>query len=146
MINQRHCNQIVLVLFSLLLLVIPAPQPTAAAPPPPPLVTPLADAVRLDWRGDSAALRALGAATQPLVEIGGLRLPATLVALRVAGDAPLVPQIALLESVPWQGNLATIERPVRQTIAGDMRPDLAAAPSPALPGSPIVMLREGHMR
>ena len=102
--------------------------------------------MRLDWRGDPSALRALGAAAQPLVEIGGLRLPATLVALQVAGDAPIVPQIALLESAPWQGSLPAAERPVRQTIAGDLRPDLAAAPSPALPESPIVVLREGHMR
>src|SRR5829696_5876814 len=145
MTNQRHCKHVLLALFGLLL-VLPTPGPTAAAAPAPPLVTPLAGAVRLDWRGDAPALRALGSAAQPLVEIGGLRLPATLVALRVAGDAPLVPQIALLESVLWQGNLPTIERPVRQTIAGDMRPDAAAAPSPALPGSPIVVLREGRMR
>ena len=146
MINRRHCNHVLLALLGLLLLVIPAPGPTAAATPAPPLVTPLAGAVRLDWRGDALALRALGAATQPLVEIGGLRLPATLVALRVTGDAPLVPQIALLQSAPWQGSLPAAERPVRQTITGDLRPDLAVAPSPALPASPIVVLREGRMR
>src|SRR4051812_43731656 len=103
MINQRHCNHVLLALFSLLLLVSPTPVPAAVAAPAPPLVTSLNGAVRLDWRGDAPALRALGAATQPLVEIGGLRLPATLLALRVAGDAPLVPQIARLESAPWQG-------------------------------------------
>ncbi len=146
MINLQHCYRMVLALFSLLLLVIPAPGPAAAAPPTPPLVTPLAGAVRLDWHGASAALQTMGTATQPLVEIGGLRLPATLVALRVAGDTPLVPQIALLESVPWQGSLPAAERPVRQTIAGDLRPDLAAAPSQQLPASPIVVLRDGHMR
>src|SRR5207248_274658 len=111
----------------------------------PPLVTPLLGAVRLDWRGDTGALRGPGSAA-PLVEVGGLRLPATLVALRVNGDAPLVPQIALLQSAPWQGSLPAIVRPLRQTIAGDRRPDLAAAPSPALPESPIVVLREGRMR
>src|SRR5438128_12165713 len=111
MIAQRHCNRMVLALFSLLLLVIPAPGSTAAAPPDPPLVTPLAGAVRLDWHGAPAALRALGAVGQPLVEIGGLRLPATLVALRVAGGASLVPQIALLESTSWQGSLPSAERP-----------------------------------
>ncbi|MEO7909411.1 MAG: C25 family cysteine peptidase [Roseiflexaceae bacterium] len=146
MINQRHCNRILLALLNLLLLVIPAPHPTAAAPSTPPLVTPLADAVRLDWHGDSAALRTLGAATQPLVELGGLRLPATLVALRVAGDAPIVPQIARLESTPWQGNVPAAERPVRQTVAGELRPDSAFAPNPALPESPIVLLRESRMR
>jgi hypothetical protein len=146
MINQRHRNPMLLALFSLLLFVIPTPGPTATAPSAPPLVTQLADAVRLDWRGDSSALRALGAAAQPLVEIGGLRLPATLVALQVAGDAPIVPQIALLESAPWQGNLPAAERPVRQTIEGNLRPDLATAPSQALPESPIVVLREGRMR
>src|SRR5436190_1889373 len=64
MINQRHSNPMLLALFSLLLFVIPTPGPTAAAPPAPPLVTQLADAVRLDWRGDSSALRALGAAAR----------------------------------------------------------------------------------
>jgi hypothetical protein len=146
MINQRHRNRMLLAFFSLLLFVPPVPSPAATAPPPPPLVTPLAGAVRLDWRGAPAALRALGTATLPLVDIGGLRLPATLVALRVAGDAPIRPQIGLLESTPWQGNLPTAERPTRQTIAGDLRPDLAVASSQALPESPIVVLREGRMR
>jgi hypothetical protein len=145
MINQRHCKHVLLALFGLLL-VLPTPGPTAAAAPAPPLVTPLAGAVRLDWRGDAPALRGLDSATQPLMEIGGLRLPATLVALRVAGDAPLVPQIALLESAPWQGNLPAVERPVRQTIAGVLRPDLAVVSTQALPESPIVVLREGRMR
>jgi hypothetical protein len=35
---------------------------------------------------------------------------------------------------------------VRQTIAGELRPDPAIAPAPALPASPIVLLREGRMR
>ena len=145
MINRRHCNYVLLALLGLLL-IIPAPSPTTAAAPAPPLVTPLAGAVRLDWRGDAPALRALDAATQPLVEIGGLRLPATLVALRVAGDAPLAPQVTLLESAPWQGHLPTAERPVRQTIDSELRPDLAVASTQALPQSPIVVLREGRMR
>src|SRR5687768_14283731 len=118
MINQRHCNHMLLALFGLLLLVIPTPGPTTAASHAPPLVTQLADAVRRDWHGDSSALRGQGVAAQPLVEIGGLRLPATLVALRVVGDAPILPQIALLESTPWQASLLAAERPMRQTIAG----------------------------
>jgi len=147
MINRRHRHRMLLALFGLLLLVPRAPGPTAAAAlPAPPLVTPLAGAVRLDWRGAPDVLRGLAAAAQPPVEIGGLRLPATLVALRIAGDAPIAPRIALLESAPWQGSLPAAERPVRQTIAGDPRPDLAGAPSPALPESPIVVLREGRMR
>jgi hypothetical protein len=145
MINRRYCNHVLLALFGLLL-VIPVPSPAAAAAPTPPLVTPLAGAVRLDWGGDAPAMRALGTATQPLVEIGGLRLPATLIALRVAGDAPLVLQIARLESTPWRGSPPAAERPVRQTITGDQRPALAAAPVPALPESPVVVLREGRMR
>jgi len=146
MINQRHSSQMLLMLFGMVLLILPAPRPIAAAPSAPPLVTQLADAVRLDWGGDAPALRGIDTATQPLVEIGGLRLPATLLALRVVGDAPIVPQIALLESAPWQGSLPAVERLVRQTITGELRPDLAVAPSLALPESPIVVLRESRMR
>jgi hypothetical protein len=146
MINQQYYTRVLFALFGLLLLAIPTPAPNAAAAPAPPLVTALAGAVQLDWRGNAPALRSLSATEQQLVEIGGLRLPATLVALRIAGDAPIVPQITLLESAPWQGRLPTAERPARQTIAGDRRPDLAAAPSQALPQSPIVVLREGRMR
>src|SRR5215213_9793813 len=69
MIKQRYCNRVLLALLGLVLLAAPAPSPTAAAAPAPPLVTPLAGAVRLDWRGDVPALHGLGAATQPLVEI-----------------------------------------------------------------------------
>src|SRR5215204_490732 len=97
MINRQHFSHVLLALLGLLL-IVPSSSPTTAAAPTPPLVTPLAGAVRLDWRGDAPALRMRGVATRPLVEIGGLRLPATLLALQVAGDAPLVPQITLLES------------------------------------------------
>jgi hypothetical protein len=146
MINRRYCNRMLLAIFGLLLLISPAPTPTIAAASTPPLVTPLAGAVRLDWRGDTGALRELDDGARPLVEIGGLQVPAALIALQAAGDAPLVPQITRLESAPWQGSLPAAKRPARQTIAGVLRPDLAAAPSPALPSSPIVLLRDGRIR
>jgi hypothetical protein len=145
MINRRRCSHLLLALFSLLLLVSHAPLPAAAAPPAPPLVTPLPGGVRLEWQGAQAALRSLGATDQPLVEIGGLRLPATLLALRVIGDTPIRPRIEGLASAPWQGQLLPSEPPERRTLAGDSRPDVAA-PGQEMPGSPIVVLREGRMR
>src|SRR5262249_36402873 len=146
MSDKRYLRRMLAVLLTSVLLSKPAPFPVGATSPMPPLVTPLDGAVRLEWRGGSAALRALGAPAQPLIEIGGLRLPAALLALRVAGDAPLAPRIELLESAPWQGQLLAAERTARQTVDGQRRPDLAAAPTRELPPSPIVVLREGRMR
>ncbi|HEU5100922.1 MAG TPA: C25 family cysteine peptidase [Roseiflexaceae bacterium] len=144
MTNLRYLQPILAILAAFVPLSIPAPTPSAAAPPAP-LVTTIDGAVRLDWQApsDPGSLRA---ADQPLVEIDGLRLPARLVALRVAGDAPIVPQFELLESAPWQGQLAVAERPVRQTIDGALRTTPAAATNQSAPRSPIVVLREGRMR
>ncbi len=77
--------------------------------------------------------------------IGGVQLPAPLVALRIAGDAPAAPRIDLLTSVPWRGALPAAERYILQA-GGAARPDLAAAPDPSPPASPVVVLREGRMR
>jgi hypothetical protein len=147
MITKRYLQRILAALSAtLLLVIIPAPIPSAAAPAAPPLVTALDGAVRLEWHASPAQLRSLDAAGQPLVEIGGLRLPATLLALRVAGDAPITPQLDRLDSAPWQGQLPAAQRAVRQTIEGALRPGQAAAPDQSPPESPIVVLREGRMR
>lgn len=147
MITKRYLQRILTTLTSSLsLLFLPAPVPSAAAPAAPPLVTVLDGVLRLEWHAAPAQLRSLDAAGQSLVEIGGLRLPAMLLALRVAGDAPIVPQLDRLESTPWQGHLPATQRPVRQTIEGALRPEQATAPDQSPPESPIVVLREGRMR
>ncbi len=113
-----------------------------------PRVTAIADGVQLDWNGALPAMRALsaGASAAPLVTIGGVQLPARLVALRVTGTAPLAPRIVRGTSVPWSGTALATPKFIPQTAAGSPRPDLATPPDPALPAAPVVVLREGWMR
>jgi hypothetical protein len=80
------------------------------------------------------------------VEIGGARLAAKLVALRLPDDAPSMPRIERLSSVAWPGSLSAAPAIVPQTTAGEPRPTLAQARQPALPESPVVVLREGRLR
>ncbi len=98
--------------------------------------------VHIEWRDVTA--QANNAA--PLVTISGVRLPARLVALQVAGDAPLMPRIERVVSEPWAGSPALAEPIVPQLPGGAPRPDLAALPSAALPDSPVVLLREARLR
>jgi hypothetical protein len=145
---RRHHLLVLIALLSSWLLSAPVFANAPAAPSSPPILTALAGAVRLEWRGAPAALRRMGdsAPAQPLVTIGGLLLPAPLIALRVAGDAPIMPRIELLDSVPWRGSLPAAEQPAPQTIDGELRPALATPAARALPAAPIVVLREGRMR
>lgn len=98
--------------------------------------------LHIEWRDVPA--QASGAA--PLVTIGGVRLPARLVALRMAGDAPLLPRIERVVSEAWAGSPALAEPIVPQQPGDTARPDLAAPASAALPDSPVVVLREAQLR
>lgn len=124
------------------------PVPTRADGDAPVRVISQADGVRLEWEGAVTVTRAGNpvVANWPEVAINGLRLPAHLITLQVDNDAPIVPQFARLESIPWSGSLAQVEQPIPQTEAGDLRPALAAAPASVPPDAPIVLLREGRMR
>lgn len=117
----------------------------SAQPGGPPTVTPLAGGVRIEWR-PAASLAASAPAGQPLVTIGGVRLPARLVALRVAGDGPLAPRVETLASVPWSGTALAAERPIPLAADGEPRAALAREADPALPATPVVVLREARLR
>ncbi|KPV49498.1 hypothetical protein SE17_32290, partial [Kouleothrix aurantiaca] len=90
--------------------------------------------VHIEWCDVPA--QANGAA--PLVTIGGVRLPARLVALRVDGEAPLLPRIERVVSAAWAGSPALAAPIVPQLPGNTARPDLAAPASAALPDSPVV--------
>lgn len=130
-------------ILALLLLGLLLPATSRAAPADTPRVLQQGGGVQLEWNGAPAALENPAAT---LVAIGGSRLPAQLVALRVAGSAPIAIHIDHLSSAPWSGALAPAERPVPQLPGGPARPDLAAAPGRALPEAPVLLLREGYLR
>jgi hypothetical protein len=139
------------VLLAVMLLSLVAPATTRAEPTDPLLISARTDGVHLEWRLTSSSFSILnrpeGARFSILgVEIGGARLPAQLLALRLAPDAPAAPRIDRLESIPWTGAIQAAYSPVPQAGAGDLRPALAARPSTKLPESPVIVLREGRIR
>jgi hypothetical protein len=136
-----------LVFVALILLALAPPLAASGAGGPVITVLPGGD-VRLEWNGALADLRGLAAghSAADLVTIGGARLPAALVALRIAGDAPVAPQIQRVASTPWYAAAVSAPPVVPRTAAGEDRPDLAAPTSAALPPAPVVVLRDGWMR
>ncbi len=82
----------------------------------------------------------------PEVEIGGVRLPARLVTVRVAHDQPIRPQLTQVDSQPWMGDIPSVPPLVPQPLNGEPRPALAADTAPPeLPAAPLVVLREGRI-
>jgi len=132
----------------IILALLQVPSTIVSADSGEPRITPIADGVRLEWGGALPALRALGAdaSTTSLVTIGGVQLPARLVALRVAGTAPPALRIERVTSVPWYGAVRVTPKLIPQTADGARRTDLATTPDPALPAAPLLVLREGWMR
>lgn len=106
------------------------------------------DTVLLEWRAGQEGTRTQASALPdlPLVEMGGMRLPAALVALRVPADAVVNPKLEQVESLPWVGTLSPADVPIPQTSTGEERPALAVQPARQLPAAPVLMLREGRMR
>ncbi len=104
--------------------------------------------LHLEWTNTSANSQTQASALPdlPLVEMGGVRLPAHLLALHVSGSAAIVPQIDQLAAQPWHGALLAADQPIPQTIDGDQRPALARAQEQHLPASPLIVLREGYTR
>ncbi|HEU4328750.1 MAG TPA: C25 family cysteine peptidase [Roseiflexaceae bacterium] len=92
--------------------------------------------VLIEWSGGTAA----GWSTATL---GGLELPAQIVALRGGTAAPAIER---LESVSWRGALtpARLERP--PLPAGLMAGAEQAAQVAGLPAAPVTVLRQGRMR
>lgn len=161
-IHRRSVRRALLVLVLLLLIrggdgTLPLPATARAEPEPGAGVRVVeeAEGVVLEWR-DPTGQVSPQAADLPglaLVEIGGVRLPAHLVALHLppphddAAEAPRI-DIEHLEDRAWSGTVASASQPVPQTIEGDARPDIAS-PSVSvgtLPSAPVVVLRDGRMR
>ena len=121
--------------------------------------------VLINWAGQVVAganAPMIQDATGPwrMVQIGDRLLPAQLISVVVkdvpviaegkqnpkATKAPLAPQMQIAESAPWSANVPFVEIPVPQSATGEKYPDLARKPNPALPGSPVIVLREGYVR
>jgi hypothetical protein len=126
------------------------PPVTNAQTEPQPAVSVSADdhATHLEWIDNTVGKRSQATIEPdlPLVEIGGLRLPAHLVAVRVAGDDKLMPRVEQVETVPWVGPVRAIETPIPQNDSGEQYPALAEAPDQTLPTAPVVVLRESRLR
>jgi hypothetical protein len=136
-----------LALLITLSLFLPMPARSQAAPAEPLRITAGARGVHLEWHIAPESVAKPGIlASISQVDIGGARLPAWLVALHVPDGLPISPLIERQASVPWPGSLYTAPAIVPQTATGELRPALALAQRRALPDSPIVVLREGHMR
>jgi len=94
------------------------------------------------------------------VEIGDRKLPAQLVSLVVTSDsdtggepskgstqaAPFSHQVHIAASTPWTGEIPFREMAVPKSLDGETFPDLAQKPNPAMPQSPVIILREGYVR
>ena len=132
------------------------------------------DEVTLTWAsGQSIATAGQIASVQDIpgdwqqVEIGDRKMPAQLVSLVVTADSagstgagstiseptksttaavPFSHKVQTAESTPWSGDIPYREMAVPQSLDGETFPDLAQKPNPALPQSPVVILREGYVR
>ena len=104
------------------------------------LVTAAAGATTISWEGvlSSRGDGTLGASDLTTLTLGSLLLPGQLVALRVHGEEPVVPQITQLVREPWPGDSLPHLRSVTGAIA-------EVAPSD-LPAAPFLLLREAKLR
>lgn len=110
----------------------------AAPPPPPDLVVQAADgATRVHWQHPLSLQSTDQDDGWTSVQVGDRSLPVQLIALRVADNATVTPQIASLVSSPWAGSLP----PASIDLQATLQP-----PSIAFPDSPVFVLREGRMR
>ena len=110
--------------------------------------------VRIGWR--AAAPESLAATDDqggygeldawPLVEIGGLRLPARLLALRLDGDAAVRPLIESVSSVAWRGQLLPVAALTPKLNEGRLQLATNSVQSLALPSAPVFIFREGRLR
>ena len=119
-----------------------------AAPPTPLQIVAQADGVHVAWHG-IVATNLTGEpriAGWSLADIGGAQLPVWLVPVRLDDTSSLAPRVDSLLSTRWQGKIAAVEKVIPYALNSEPRPDLAGANVPALPQSPLVVLREGRLR
>lgn len=151
-----HALASLLLLLSPLALLVGFPIPTHAktALPDTVQVAQHPDGVHLSWDASNrVSMQQSPFENWPLVNIGGSLLPAQLVALRVPNttdeatvQTTITPSIEQLTYRPWSGTINSATLPVPQTVDGDVRPDLAPPTDQTLPKSPVIVLRDGHMR
>ncbi|HET9221662.1 MAG TPA: hypothetical protein VFO07_04125, partial [Roseiflexaceae bacterium] len=136
-----------LALLAIMLLSLVMPAGILAEPTDPLQIVASADGISLSWRLPSNSFSDLDAQfALPGVEIGGARLPAKLLAIRLPESLPATPQIDRMESLPWAGAIRSADSLIPQTMTGERRPALAARSAATLPASPVVVLREARMR
>lgn len=113
-----------------------------------PRVWTAADGVHIAWRGVVQRDRHGEPVVPgwPSADIGGLRLPARLLAVRITTSGPVTPVIDELRSASFAGLPRTVTQPVPRTANGSMRPALARTEGASLPVSPVTLLRSGRMR
>ena len=143
--RTQSYRSLALALLAMVLLGLATPAKLLAEPTGPLEIAARADGTHLHWNLPPGSLLNFQYSV-PGVEIGGLRLPAKLVALRFADGVPAVPRIDRLESMPWAGALRAVDMPTPQTSTGERRPALAARRAATLPNTPVLVLREGRMR
>ncbi len=123
------------------------PRSAAAQPVQPLHVTPQAGGVAISWSGTVSVDRA-GA---PQVSgwraqsLNGMVTPVQFVALRAPDGIQIVPRIEQLSSQPWRGSISHAQTITPRPLGGEERPDLATNRS-NLPNSPVMLVREGHVR
>jgi hypothetical protein len=100
--------------------------------------------VRLVWGAADATGAALDAHAWPAVEVGGVLLPARLVALRVSGAQPVAPEVRRIASAPWRGRLRPAAQPAQADAAGQLLSPLERLHGAAAPPGPVTVLRDAH--
>lgn len=141
-----HCLSTRTTTLLLLLILFGAALPAAAQDYPPPGVHLAAEmsGVRLSYRSAGLAMTNLPG-LEPAA-IGGYWLPARLVAVRLADNAPLDVRLLRVRSQPFQGTLQPVDPPIPQPSDAAPRPALARAIPAALPNAPVTVLREARLR
>lgn len=139
---MRNYYRILLILLAVLIFC--APTPTIAQGGDRLEVRADAAGTHVEWRSAPALDDNLAPSAWPPVTIGGLQLPARLVALAVDGEGPVTPVLEGLTSRTWRGALQPAPAVVPQTVEGELRPALSRPQAAALPDSPAVVLRDAR--
>jgi hypothetical protein len=148
---KNPCVRLSLLLLWLSSLMIwPAPIHARQDLPPLPTVRAVDGGVEVTWRnpqsrsGEEPAWR--GWST---VDVNGLELPASLIPVRLdQGEAFAIhiEELTFHAASARSRDFVPVELPVRVLPSGEEIPPLPRSGAPALPDSPVILLREGQMR
>ena len=120
---------------------------TPASPSAAPSVEVTSDSqgVRIDFDLGELRQQASSLRSAPEASVLAFRIEGARGQPQAALDA-IEPRIEHLTTTPWSGPVPQRAAPVPQTSDGTEYPDLAAPPPPALPPSPVTVLRRGWLR